>query len=95
VGEYLVQIRLAQFPVSKKKKRKKENTIVKLVWCLCMCVGKHVNQKLMFVIFNFSPAYFFLRLKKNEYTVALFRHTRRGRHIPLWMVVSHHVVAGN
>jgi hypothetical protein len=24
VGEYLVQIRLAQFPVSKKKKRKKE-----------------------------------------------------------------------
>jgi hypothetical protein len=31
----------------------------------------------------------------NEYTVAVFRHTRRGHQIPLQMVVSHHVVAGN
>jgi len=30
-----------------------------------------------------------------EYTVALFRHTRRGRQIALQIVVSHHVVAGN
>jgi hypothetical protein len=30
-----------------------------------------------------------------EYTVAAFRHTRRGHWIPLQMVVSHHVVAGN
>jgi hypothetical protein len=30
-----------------------------------------------------------------KYTVALFRHTRRGHQIPLQMVVSHHVVAGN
>jgi hypothetical protein len=30
-----------------------------------------------------------------EYTVALFRHTRRGHQISLQMVVSHHVVAGN
>jgi hypothetical protein len=30
-----------------------------------------------------------------KYTVAVFRHTRRGRQIPLQMVVSHHVVAGN
>jgi hypothetical protein len=29
-----------------------------------------------------------------EYTVAVFRHTRRGRQISLQMVVSHHVVAG-
>jgi hypothetical protein len=29
-----------------------------------------------------------------KYTVAVFRHTRRGRQISLWMVVSHHVVAG-
>jgi hypothetical protein len=28
-----------------------------------------------------------------KYTVAVFRHTRRGRQISLWMVVSHHVVA--
>jgi hypothetical protein len=30
-----------------------------------------------------------------EYTVAVFRHTRRGHQIQLQMVVSHHVVAGN
>jgi hypothetical protein len=30
-----------------------------------------------------------------EYTVAVFRHTRRGHRIPLQMVVSYHVVAGN
>jgi hypothetical protein len=30
-----------------------------------------------------------------SYTVAVFRHTRRGHRIPLKMVVSHHVVAGN
>jgi hypothetical protein len=29
-----------------------------------------------------------------EYTVAVFRHTRRRHLIPLQMVVSHHVVAG-
>jgi hypothetical protein len=29
-----------------------------------------------------------------KYTVAVFRHTRRGRQISLRMVVSHHVVAG-
>jgi hypothetical protein len=29
-----------------------------------------------------------------KYTVAAFRHTRRGRQISLQMVVSHHVVAG-
>jgi hypothetical protein len=30
-----------------------------------------------------------------EYTIALFRHTKRGHQIPLQMAVSHHVVAGN
>jgi hypothetical protein len=29
-----------------------------------------------------------------KYTVAVFRHTRRGHQISLWMVVSHYVVAG-
>jgi hypothetical protein len=29
-----------------------------------------------------------------KYTVAVFRHTRRGHQISLWMVVSHHVVVG-
>jgi hypothetical protein len=31
---------------------------------------------------------------RREYTVDLFRHTRRGHRILLQMVVSHHVVAG-
>jgi len=30
-----------------------------------------------------------------EYTVAVFKHTRSGHQIPLQMVVSHRVVAGN
>jgi hypothetical protein len=30
-----------------------------------------------------------------EYTVAVSRHTKGGHQIPLQMVVSHHVVAGN
>jgi hypothetical protein len=30
-----------------------------------------------------------------EYTIAIFRHTKRGYQIPLQMAVSHHVVAGN
>jgi hypothetical protein len=30
-----------------------------------------------------------------KYTVAVFRHSRRGHQILLQMVVSHHVVAGN
>ena len=30
----------------------------------------------------------------NEYTEAVFRHTRREHQIPLKMAVSHHVVAG-
>jgi hypothetical protein len=29
-----------------------------------------------------------------KYTVAVFRHTRRGHQISLQMVVSHHVIAG-
>jgi hypothetical protein len=45
------------------------------------------------------PNFFFLMLINlfhvYEYTVAVFRHTRRRHWIPLQMVVSHHVVAGN
>jgi hypothetical protein len=38
---------------------------------------------------------FYLFYMYNEYSVAVFRHTRRGHQVPLQMVVSHHVVAGN
>jgi hypothetical protein len=51
-----------------------------------------------------APPIIYLKKKKKrfiylfyvcEYTVAVFRHTRRGHQILLQMVVSHHVVAGN
>jgi len=41
--------------------------------------------------FFFLKIYLFIIYK---YTVAVFRHTRRGHQISLQMVVSHHVVAG-
>ena len=34
-------------------------------------------------------------LRLCEHTATVFRHTRRGHWIPLQMVMSHHVVAGN
>ena len=45
----------------------------------------------LFFFFLFLKIYLFIICK---YTVAVFRHTRRGRQILLRMVVSHHVVAG-
>jgi hypothetical protein len=43
------------------------------------------------IIFFFLNIYLFILSK---YTVAVLRHSRRGSQISLWMVVSHHVVAG-
>jgi hypothetical protein len=43
------------------------------------------------VLFFFLKIYLFIICK---YTVAVFRHTRRGHQISLRMVVSHHVVPG-
>jgi hypothetical protein len=44
-----------------------------------------------FFIGFFLKVYLFIICK---YTVAVFRHSRRGHQISLQMVVSHHVVAG-
>jgi hypothetical protein len=44
-----------------------------------------------------KPEYFFFKIYLFiicKYTVAVFRHSRRGRQILLQMAVSHHVVAG-
>ena len=38
---------------------------------------------------------FFICLILCEYTVIVFRHTKRGHRIPLQITVKHHVVAGN
>jgi hypothetical protein len=46
---------------------------------------------LLRILSFFFKIYLFIICK---YTVAVFRHTRRGRQISLRMVVSHHVVAG-
>jgi hypothetical protein len=46
----------------------------------------------------FTPAFYFvfkIYLFIFKYSIAIFRHTRRGHQISLQMVVSHHVVAGN
>jgi len=45
-----------------------------------------------FLFFFFKDLFIFFIIYK--YTVAIFRHTRRGHQISLQMVVSHHVVAG-
>jgi hypothetical protein len=50
-----------------------------------------ISQINIFFFFFFLKIYLFITCK---YTVAVFRHTRRGRQISLQMVVSHHVVAG-
>jgi hypothetical protein len=42
-------------------------------------------------------SFFFLKIYLfiiHKYTVAVFRHSRRGSQVSLRMVVSHHVVAG-
>jgi hypothetical protein len=44
----------------------------------------------LFFVFFFKDLFIILC----KYTVAVFRHTRRGSQILLRMVVSHHVVAG-
>ena len=47
--------------------------------------------------FTFLLQFFFLKIYLFiicSYTLAVFRHSRRGSQISLWMVVSHHVVAG-
>jgi hypothetical protein len=46
-------------------------------------------------VIGFGFCLFHLFIYVYEYTVATFRHTRRGHHIPLQMVASHHVIAGN
>jgi hypothetical protein len=52
------------------------------------CCGKKKTE----VLFSFKDLFIYFIY---EYTTAVFRHTRRGHQIPLQMVVSHHVVAGN
>jgi hypothetical protein len=54
-----------------------------------------VEYVVSFSIFFFFKDLFIYLFYVYEYTVALFRHTRRGQQIPLQMVMGYHVVSGN
>jgi hypothetical protein len=56
-----------------------------------MTVQREALVIIFYSFFFFFKIYLFIICK---YTVAVFRHTRRGSQILLRMVVSHHVVAG-
>jgi hypothetical protein len=53
-----------------------------------------ISPALRALLFFFFFKDLFIYLFICKYTVAVFRHSRRGNQISLWMVVSHHVVAG-
>jgi hypothetical protein len=63
--------------------------------CPCICSGWsdwiHFSSLFSLLFFIYLFIYLFIICK---YTVAVLRHSRRGRQISLRMVVSHHVVAG-
>ena len=54
-----------------------------------------IYWKCFFPLDDFSSFFFTYLFYVYEYTVAVFRHTSSGHRIPLQIVVSHHVVAGN
>ena len=53
--------------------------------------SENVNSNKVYLIEARTMIFFIIC----EYTVAVFRHSKRGSQISLWMVVSHHLVAGN
>jgi hypothetical protein len=56
-----------------------------------ICKDPYAKEGLFVVVLVFFNIYLFIICK---YTVAVFRHSRRGNQISLQMVVNHHVVAG-
>jgi hypothetical protein len=68
-----------------------EDTHASPAWILELKVFATTPSSCIFFFFFFLKIYLFIICK---YTVAVFRHTRRGSQILLRMVVSHHVVAG-
>jgi hypothetical protein len=69
--------------------------------CLCLLSAGikglcHHRPAYSFFFLTFLFLFFFkdLYIVICKYTVAVFRQPRRGHQISLWIVVSHHVVAG-
>ena len=62
---------------------------------------KHEQEIKQLYTDRYKPPFNMLFFKKLNlfyvyaYTVAVFRHTKRGHQIPLHMVKSHHIVAWN
>ena len=54
------------------------------------CPAGSLYSKPQLLSFGFALNLFYA----HEYTVTIFRHTRRGHQIPLQLAVSHHVVLG-
>jgi hypothetical protein len=55
---------------------------------ICVMLDQPLSLRVFFFFLNI---YLFIICK---YTVAVFKHSRRGNQISLQMAVSHHVVAG-
>jgi len=64
-----------------------------MIWLLSPDIPPQMQNPVLF--FSLGIFLFYNLFHIYEYTVAVFRHTRRGHRIPLHMVVSHHVVSGN
>jgi hypothetical protein len=72
-----------------------DQCVCECVWCVCVVYGWK-DGKIFDSFIGLGFLFFFKDLfYLYEYTVAVFRHSRRGYQTPLPMVVSHHVVAGN
>jgi hypothetical protein len=62
--------------------------------CLTTQLSPYPSPKMLKLMQFTFTIFFNLFIIISKYTVAVFRCIRRGRQISLWMVVSHHVVAG-
>jgi hypothetical protein len=69
--------------------------ILSSLWCVDLSLLSWAPCVFVSLLLFFSFFKDFYLFYVCEYTVDVFRHTRRGHRIPLQMDVRHHVVAGN
>jgi hypothetical protein len=77
-----------------KARRENLNSLIEsnMLFDYHLCILCFLEEKPSISFFFFLRFFYLFIICK--YTVAVFRHSRRGRQISLQMVVSHHVVAG-
>jgi len=67
--------------------------VLKEAKCPCVPYSRpHIPVAFLFFFKDFIYLFIYLFIIF-KYTVAVFRHLRKGHQISLWMFVSHHVVA--